>query len=261
MDVQQWPITWDDEDTLDDFSDILQREKELLKVNSNLPRSDRRETQLEKKTEVLRQNSFKMESAGAELVDRNKKTMCRSNTQTLENFNEFVYWREPFESLDFDKLFPNTHIEVHEDREELKIDSVDPSNEKSITNCDTEENNHDNANVPFREETTRATQETQDDTNNNVVLDKTDPQDSNWSAGSGIPPTLDLNTKHEPKKEISTTLPLEKDKKTKSVAIQNRGVSASFSSKTLRNEHGTYPVWMSKRKIQKKKSTKKKISY
>ena len=42
MDVQQWPITWDDEDTLDDFSDILRREKELLKVKSNLPRGDRR---------------------------------------------------------------------------------------------------------------------------------------------------------------------------------------------------------------------------
>ena len=161
-----------------------------------------------------------MESAGAELVDKNKKTMCRSNTQTLEQFNEFAYWREPFESLDFDKLFPNTHIEANEDREELKdvttitekIENVGPSNEKSITNCGAEENNHDNANVPFHEETSRGTQETRDDTNNNVLLDKTDPQDSNWSAGSGIQPTSELNTKHGSKKEISTTLPLEKGK-------------------------------------------------
>ena len=31
MDVQEWAISWDDEDTVDDFSEILKREKELIR--------------------------------------------------------------------------------------------------------------------------------------------------------------------------------------------------------------------------------------
>ena len=31
MDVQEWPVTWDDEDIVDDFSEILRKEKELLR--------------------------------------------------------------------------------------------------------------------------------------------------------------------------------------------------------------------------------------
>ena len=31
MDVQEWLVTWDDEDIVDDFSEILRKEKELLR--------------------------------------------------------------------------------------------------------------------------------------------------------------------------------------------------------------------------------------
>jgi len=31
MDAQEWNITWDDEDIFDDFSEILRKEKEILR--------------------------------------------------------------------------------------------------------------------------------------------------------------------------------------------------------------------------------------
>ena len=34
------------------------------------------------------------------------QTSSKKNSDTLEHFNDFLYWREPFESLDFDELFP-----------------------------------------------------------------------------------------------------------------------------------------------------------
>ena len=32
--------------------------------------------------------------------------LSRRNSETLQHFNDFLYWREPFEDLDFDELFP-----------------------------------------------------------------------------------------------------------------------------------------------------------
>jgi len=32
--------------------------------------------------------------------------LSRRNSETLENFNDFLYWREPLEIIDFDGLFP-----------------------------------------------------------------------------------------------------------------------------------------------------------
>lgn len=235
MDAQNWNITWDDEDIDDDFSEILRKEKQILRCRNV---KGTMETTKSKYIYSNGTNSLKKLpkdiSKEAKLSD-----LSRKNTETLENFNDFLYWREPLEIIDFDGLFPPTCKEP-KIPEKVQHSAV---NEK----VDMDDSKFKDANK--QEGVNR--QIGKNKTNDKVPVGKKQTGKKKKTSRPTNSATSTLNSEQNPIKSI--------DIDTQMIESPSNNANG-FSSKTLRNQHGTYPPWMSSRKIQRKSSKRKKKS-
>ena len=165
------------------------------------------------------------------------------------DFNNFLYWREPIRPLsNLENPCSPASTPTSTDNKEimlyLKKNSQTVENNKNETKRQEIKKNQ--ALLPTRENKLVNKKQL----NDNKETDRIPPKGYKNAKMTPIPSDFDT----VPEKAIVQTSP-----PCEAMQRKSQEENCHYASSSLRNEHGTYPSWMSNRKIQRKKSSKKRM--